>query len=65
MKYVFMPFIASAFMELIPTFRQAKREHASQQTDLLAEKTQELNDLRAQKAADDVSFLLTSFMIRI
>ncbi|KAJ9113978.1 hypothetical protein QFC22_005796 [Naganishia vaughanmartiniae] len=32
---------------------EAKREHASQQTDLLAEKTQELNDLRAQKAADD------------
>lgn len=34
---------------------EAKREHASNQTDLLAEKTQELNDLRAQKAADDVS----------
>lgn len=34
---------------------EAKREHAAQQTDLLAEKTQELNDLRAQKAADDVS----------
>jgi hypothetical protein len=34
---------------------QAKREHAQNQTLLLAEKTQELNDLRAQKAADDVS----------
>lgn len=31
----------------------AARQHSQAQTELLAEKTQELNDLRSQKAADD------------
>lgn len=34
---------------------EAKREHAGQTTATIAEKTQELDDLRANKAADDVS----------
>lgn len=33
----------------------AARQHSQAQTELLADKTQELNDLRSQKAADDVS----------
>ena len=35
---------------------EATRQHAQAQTEILAQKSAELNDLRAQKAADDVSF---------
>jgi hypothetical protein len=34
---------------------EATRQHAQAQTEILAQKSAELNDLRAQKAADDVS----------
>jgi hypothetical protein len=42
---------------------KAKREHALAQTNLLADKTLELNDLRAQKAADDVSTCLIVYLV--
>lgn len=34
---------------------EATRQHAQAQTEVLAQKSLELNELRAQKAADDVS----------
>lgn len=41
--------------------RQASREHAQDATEMLQEKNREIEWLRAQKAADDVSKLMLRF----
>ena len=42
-----------------PAAREVAREHASQATEMLQEKNREVEWLRAQKAADDVSILFS------
>ena len=48
---------AQADLQAHEDAREAAREHARQATEMLQEKTREVEWLRAQKAADDVSTL--------
>lgn len=47
--------MSSSFLQAHETAREAAREHARQATEMLQEQNREVEWLRAQKGADDVS----------